>query len=221
MALRFLAGGNVWDIVDLHKVGTATFKSILWKCVDAINMHYPINFPLNDPQQLSKISEGFHTLNKHSLPGCVGAIDGLAVEIKKPSAWDTLFPTHFMNRKGFFSINCQAMCDSDLRFLWASLKSPGGTHDSLAWRSSDLHGKLDSQGLPDGMFIVGDGAYTCRPWLVTPFPSRGLTRSRSDFNFYQSRTRTTIERAFGVLVAIWGVLRRSLTCSVSTLGCRR
>jgi hypothetical protein len=50
--------------------------------------------------------------------------------------------------------------------------------------------------------------------MVTPFPTSGLTRSKSDFNFYQSKTRITIERSFGVLVSRWGILRRPLSCSV-------
>jgi len=49
---------------------------------------------------------------------------------------------------------------------------------------------------------------------VTPFPTSGLIRSKSDFNFYQSKTRITIERSFGVLVSRWGILRRPLSCSV-------
>ena len=90
----------------------------------------------------------------------------------------------------------------------------GGTHDSLAWQSSNAYVKLEKDGLPHPFFFVGDDAYACRPWMVTPFPTKGLTRSKSDFNFYQSKTRITIERAFGVFVARWGILRRPLTCSL-------
>jgi len=61
---------------------------------------------------------------------------------------------------------------------------------------------------------VGDDAYGSRNWMITPFPTAGLTRSKSDFNFYQSKTRITIERSFGVLVSRWGILRRPLSCSI-------
>jgi hypothetical protein len=90
----------------------------------------------------------------------------------------------------------------------------GGTHDSLAWQSTDLYAQLEANGLPFPFYLVGDDAYGCRNWIVTPFPSGGLTRSKSDFNFYQSKTRITIKRSFGVLVSRWGIIRRPLSCSV-------
>jgi len=101
MTLRYLAGGTVYDIIDMHSVAVATFYSVLWKCIDAINDAYPMSFPCNDSHKLHSISRGFHDLNKRTLPGCVGAIDGLAIEVRKPLAWDTLFPVQFMNRKVF------------------------------------------------------------------------------------------------------------------------
>ena len=98
-----------------------------------------------------------------------------------------------------------------MRVFLASLI--GGTRDSLAWQSTNAYAKLEKDGIPHPYFFVRDDAYGCRPHMVTPFPSTGLTKSRSDFNFYQSKTRITIERAFGVFVSRWGVLRRPLTCS--------
>ena len=205
----------MWDIIDLHGVSQASFFKVLWCTVEAINTMYDLpGLPLDDNRRLLELSEGFHSLNKYTLPGCVGAIDGIGIEIFKPSCWDTIYPAQFKNRKGFWSINCQAICDSKLRFLWTSLKSPGGTHDSLAWQSTDLHGKLTQHGLPEGYYLVGDDAYAARSWMVTPFPSTGLTREKSDFNFYQSRTRITIERSFGVLCSRFGLLRRPMSCNI-------
>lgn len=215
MTLRWLAGGSVFDIIDMHYVGKATFYKYLWMTISAINIVVPLpGLPCSDEERLEKLSNGFRKLNGDTMRGCVGAIDGIAIEIIKPSAWDAVYPVRFRNRKGFFSINCQAICDADLRFLWCSLKTPGGTHDSLAWQTSALFNRLDKNGLPVGYYLVGDDAYGCRIWMVTPYPTKGLTVEKSDFNFYQSRTRITIERAFGVLVARWGVLRRPLTCSI-------
>ena len=215
MTLRYLAGGSVLDIIDMHGVAYGTFYNLVWRTIEAVNASLRLpGLPLNDLDALEELSEGFSDLNKGSLVGCVGAIDGIAIRINKPSLWDTVFPKQFMNRKSFFSINCQAICDSQLRFTWASLKSPGGTHDSLAWRCTDLYAKLNDNALPSPYFLVGDDAYGCKNWMITPFPSRGLTQAKSDFNFYQSKTRITIERAFGVLVSRWGILRRALTCSL-------
>ena len=150
MTLRYLAGGSYLDIIDMHKVGRSTFYKAVWCTVRAINETYSLpGLPLSNPDLLQDIADGFHTLNKWTLPGCVGAIDGIGIEITKPTPWDTMYPVQFKNRKGWWSINCQAMCDSNLRFLWCSLKSPGGTNDSSAWRKCDLYKKLESTGLQE------------------------------------------------------------------------
>ena len=146
--------------------------------------------------------------------GCVGAIDGIAIQIIKPSAWDTIQPQMFKNRKKFYSVNCQAICDSDMRFLWVSMRSPGGTHDSLAWGCTDLCAYLSENGIGEGFYLVGDDAYAGTPWMFTHYPLQNLTTMRSDFNFYQSRCRINIECAFGLLVQRFVILRRPLTCSV-------
>ena len=94
------------------------------------------------------------------------------------------------------------------------MRSPGGTHDSLAWSCTDLCAYLTEHGISDGFYLVGDDAYTGTPWMLTPYPIQRLTRVRSDFNFYQSRCRIHIECSFGILVQRFGILRRPLTCSV-------
>lgn len=188
MTLRYLCGGHVLDIIDLHGVAKATFYHGLWITISAINVVLSLpGLPLKNEEGLRKLSEGFHLKSKGTMRGCVGAIDGIAIQIIKPSAWDTIQPQTFKNRKKFYSINCQAICDADLRFLWASMRSPGGTHDSLAWGCTDLCAYLTEHGLPDGFYLVGDDAYTGTPWMLTPYPLHNLTRTRSDFNFYQSR----------------------------------
>ena len=215
MTLRYLAGGNVWDIVDMHGVSPAAFYKYLWLTVEAINnlVRLP-GLPIRHPEKFQQLSDGFYSLNGSTMAGCIGAIDGIAIEIMKPSPWDSPYPKQYMNRKHFFSINCQAICDADLRFTWCSLQCSGGIHDSLAWQATSLYEQLDNMELPEGYWLVGDGAYDCRPWMIVLFPGRTLTKTRSDFNFYQSRTMITIERAFGVLTARWGILRRQMTCSL-------
>jgi hypothetical protein len=37
MTLRYLAGGHVYDIIDLHGVGRSTFYKVLWSTMSAIS----------------------------------------------------------------------------------------------------------------------------------------------------------------------------------------
>jgi len=125
MTLRYLAGGSFVDIIDMHGVGKNSFYKLLWATVEEINKAIKMDgIPMKNHTALAKISGGFERLNSGALVGCVGAIDGIAIEVFKPTPWDTFFPKQFMNRKGFFSINCQSICDANLRFTWCSLKSP-------------------------------------------------------------------------------------------------
>jgi len=50
-------------------------------------------------------------------PGVVGAIDGSHIPIKAP----TKYPADYFNRKHFYSIVLQAVCDHDGKFLLAFL----------------------------------------------------------------------------------------------------
>jgi hypothetical protein len=101
-----------------------------------------------------------------------------------------------------------------MRFLWTFMRSPRGTRDSLAWGCTDLCSYLSEHGIGEGFYLVGDDAYAGTPWMLTPYPLQNLTTARSDFNFYQSMCRINIECAFGLLVHMFGILRRPLTCIV-------
>lgn len=61
-------------------------------------------------------------------------------------------------RKGFYSINCQAMCDANKRFLWMSMNTAGATHDQLAWMSSYMAEGIALGQLPDPFCITPDAA---------------------------------------------------------------
>ena len=52
-----------------------------------------------------EIKQGF--FEKGGFPGVIGCIDGTHVRIQGPSAHES----DFVNRKGFHSINVQAICD--------------------------------------------------------------------------------------------------------------
>ena len=118
-------------------------------------------------------------------------------------------PAYYFNRKGFYSINLQAIASASRKFIWYSMATCGGTHDSLAWKATTLSKKIES--LPDGMFIVGDDAYACTDKLITPFSTQSTkgNKEKDNFNYYQSRSRINVECAFGMLVQRFGILRRA------------
>ena len=158
----------------------------------------------------------------HSSPG---AVDGLAVRIRGPSRDECENPASYFNRKGFFSVNLQAICDRKRRFRLASIKCCGSTHDSTAWACSEIS-TIAAKLAKLGLWIAGDDAYPLSEWLITPYPGKGIPDEEDNFNFYQSSIRINIgessptmpimtsplaaECAFGMLIRRWGILRRSL-----------
>ena len=164
-----------------------------------------------------RLAENMFQRSQQTISRCIGALDGMCVRINKPRESDVDNPLHFLNRKGFFSINLQAICDADRKFIWYSMDTAGGTHDSLAFKLSDLGMKLDENGIKEGYWIAGDDAYACSEWLLCPYSKQSCRgyQERDDFNFYQSRCRINIECAFGMLVHRFGVLRRPMRCKLS------
>ena len=51
----------------------------------------------------------------------------------------------YRNRKGFFSINVQAVCDSDLKFTNIIARWPGSVHDSRIFNNSRLCAQLENR----------------------------------------------------------------------------
>ena len=126
----------------------------------------------------------------------------------------------FYNRKGFFSLNCQAVCYSSYRFTFVSCVAAESTHDSTAFELSSLSRLLrspSSSSLFD-YWIACDEAYAGGKRLVVPWSGRYLSESKDCFNYWLSSARIFIEQCFGMLVVRWGILWRPLRVPISRMG---
>ena len=217
VTLRWLAGANHLCQEDNYDVGGASVYHCLWQVIYALDTVIPApKFDPTDENAMESLATSMFVRSKQSMAGCVGAIDGMAVKIRRPTLRDCPNPFLYRNRKQFYSINLQAMCDGNRKFLWWSMLTVGSTHDSLAFAMSKLGQRLEEVGLPEGYWIAGDDAYVSNEYMLTPFSTKASKRDRKkdNFNFYQSRCRINIECAFGILVEKFGVLRRELSTSL-------
>ena len=101
----------------------------------------------------------------------------------------------FVNRKQFYSINVQAICDSDAFITNIAACWPGSTHDLRIFENSKIADKLRDSAI-DGI-LVGDSGYACRAHLMTPIlklKNAGEVRYTA-----HRRTRCGIERCYGLL----------------------
>ncbi|XP_014214823.1 putative nuclease HARBI1 [Copidosoma floridanum] len=129
-----------------------------------------------------------HYKDKCGLPNIVEIIDGTNFKIDRPS----VSQQSYYNRKCYFSIQGQFVCDQDLRILDFVLGYPGSVHDSRVFRNSPLYRRMVEEGI--GGCLLGDAAYPCRPDLLVPYKNNGhMKPCDRRFNKALSKARVGIE----------------------------
>ncbi|XP_064628013.1 putative nuclease HARBI1 [Lineus longissimus] len=192
IALRFYANGAFQ-----HVTGDTCGVS-QWACGEAIHRVTReicdrkgnfITFPETQAERL-RVQQGFRDIAQ--FPGVIGALDGSHVPIANPRGINA---QRFMNRKGYYSLNCQLVCDHELCFTNVVSRWYGSAHDSRIFEESRLCQRFRAGELQG--ILLGDPAYTCTRYMLTPVRE---PRNVAERNYIQAqrRTRGVIERAFGV-----------------------
>jgi hypothetical protein len=209
--IRWLAGGSYLDIADHYDVSKATFYRLVYECIDLIIDAFPISFPLSSEDALGSLAADFVAKQSKTIfMRVVGAIDGILVKIRCPSAHECHGAQNYWCRKSYFALNVQAVADTRSRFIFVSFDNPGATHDAKAWSFSALACAIAGGGLLQGFYLLGDAAYRGCRQILTPFVGSRITATESIFSFYHSSLRMVVECAFGMLVNRWAILQRPL-----------
>lgn len=101
----------------------------------------------------------------------------------------------FRNRKGYFSIK-QVIGNADYKNMDIVDRWPGSVHDTTIFNYSIVRARFEN-GEFTPFCVVGDGAYPCRTYVLTPGVDP-QTLPQQMFSHTQIRTRNFIERLFGV-----------------------
>ena len=188
----------------LHRVsgrwgcgGASVARSIVRRFVKACcELEREVIWGPND-DETRDIQEGFRAL-KPGLPLCVGAIDCVHVEIKRP----TKDSGDYICRKKRYSINTQAVVDHRGLFLHVYSGWPGRAHDARVFKNSGLMDVLKTRCLSStgsvNSSIIGDSAYPRRSYLLVGHGVEQTTDERIANN-YISNARVVVENAFGRL----------------------
>ncbi|XP_063222478.1 putative nuclease HARBI1 [Bacillus rossius redtenbacheri] len=212
LSLRFYATGAFMvvcgDLVGIHK---STVSRIIKRVTYNLAMlgRNVIKMPSNDIERRS-VMRSFHSIAGY--PGVIGCIDCTHIPIQSPGGNNAEL---YRNRKQYFSINVQAVCDSNLLLTNVVARWPGFTHDSTIFNQSSIRAQLETGDIPEGV-LLGDNGYACNHFLHTPL-LQPATRAELRYNSSHKATRNTIERTFGVLKRRFPILAMKLRVKLDTV----
>ncbi|KAI4465993.1 hypothetical protein MML48_3g00015527 [Holotrichia oblita] len=193
LALRFLATGNFYisvaDFGGLHKSTVARIIRNVIYAIARLRRNY-LNFPSN-VQSKEEVAVAFHRIAR--FPRVIGAVDCTHIRLQSPGG--NVAET-FRNRKGYFSLNVQAVCDAENHITDIVTRWPGSSHDSYIFNNSVLRMRFETGEFED-FILLGDSGYPLRKYLLTPLEHPN-TAADQLYNESQIRTRNTIERTFGI-----------------------
>jgi hypothetical protein len=194
---------SIFICSELFAVGKSTMSKMLRDTVCAVNdtLRHELTWP--NGQKLLECQLRFR--DPYGMPGLVGAIDGMHIAISKPTS---RAEDYYYFKSGGYSFNCQAMVDSQKRFMDLYLGMRGSTNDSRIFRRSSLYHLAQQNTLFDTRFalprftlyLVGDSGFPMLPWLLTPHKGRensGVVEYL--FNRKLWRRCCVVENAFGLL----------------------
>lgn len=212
ITLRFYATGAfqqlVGDNINIHKSTVCrVIKRVTHQIASLSRQH--INMPRTD-DELAATKTAFY--NIAGFPRIVGAIDCSHIKIQSPGGRRAEL---YRNRKGYFSLNVQCICDADLKLRHIVARWPGSVHDSTIFNHSPLPAEFE-MGIYGNGLLLGDSGYACKAYLLTPLLNPG-NRAEQNYNRAQIRTRNTVERFFGVIKRRFPCLQNGLRLKLETV----
>ncbi len=203
ICLRYLASNDYQiGVGDDFGVSQSTVSRCFSLFVDRLSLKLNdfVIFPTED-DEVRRIQQGFYQMN--GFPQVVGLIDGSHVRILAPSEREG----DYVNRKRYHSINVQAVCDHEQKFMNIVSKWPRSCHDSFILRQSDLWDEYEAGNLKG--FVLGDSGYCSRSWFLLPLLNP-TTNPEKSYNGVHKKTRVLIEQTSGVWKRRFGMLHQEL-----------
>ncbi|XP_062582430.1 uncharacterized protein LOC134244176 [Saccostrea cucullata] len=195
LTLWYLANlSSMREVAHIFGLSKSTVHETIFRVISAIIEHLSVRVIVwpsanrqrdiaNDVQQVCR------------LPGIIGFLDGTHVRLSSALKGDR----DYYNRKGYPSLQLQAVVDHEMRFTNIYTGWPGCVHDARVLRNSSLYRAAEAgESVLQGHHILADSAYPLRNWLIVPFKNFGnLNPQQVRFNKRLSLVRQTVERAFG------------------------
>ncbi|XP_061186931.1 putative nuclease HARBI1 [Saccostrea echinata] len=125
---------TIGDTLGFHKSSVSRSVRDVSQALVNISSQF-IKWPSQNEMVI--IKRGFYSIA--GFPAVVGAVNCTHVRIIAPSDHEPAY----VNRKGYHSINTQAICNHKGKFTNIVAKWPGSNHDSFIFRESDIGAYLE------------------------------------------------------------------------------
>lgn len=153
-------------------------------------------------------------------PHCVAAMDGKHIMLQAPINSGS----EYYNYKSYFSIVLFALVDANYNFIFADVGTQGRISDGGIFKHSLIWKKIQEKSLnfpePKELpgrekripyIILGDEAFALHENVMKPYSGLHEKGSKERiFNYRLSRARRVSENAFGILSAVFRVLRKPM-----------
>ncbi|XP_034541158.1 putative nuclease HARBI1 [Notolabrus celidotus] len=200
--LNWLASATSYRVVsEAFDIPTSTVHDVVHRVAGHIISIINRGVHLPDADELEGIGDGFaHLAGSRAFHRVAGSIDGTHIRIKPPAE----NKEDYLNRKLFYSIQLQVVCDHKGRFLNIFTGLPGSVHDARVLRWSSIY--VEKLYPPRGWCILGDGGYPCLAApisLLTPYREPVQNPVQARYNRHHSKARYVVERAIGMMKTRW------------------
>ena len=135
----------------------------------------------------------------------------------------------YVNRKGRYRVNIQAVADYKYYFTDVMIKWPGSVHDAFMFSTSALSNDIQNGSIPRSekviverepavpICLLGEPTYPLWPCLMKVYANGGKNESEEFFGFRLSSAQMVIECAFGWLKARIGCVRTEMDFNIREL----
>ncbi|CAM9474244.1 unnamed protein product [Ectocarpus sp. 4 AP-2014] len=138
MALRFLAGVSIFEVMDGNVIARSTAYAVVRRVIDAINQTRELDcvWPEGDGA-LDQCGMYRQRSTNGVIRMCVGAMDGLFVRLTQPSLRRHVNPRAFYSgHKKAFGMNFQGVCNARYESTAWTMNCPGSCNDRTAFKHS-------------------------------------------------------------------------------------
>lgn len=137
VALNYFATGCLYSNLSAsHSISQSSVCRTVHKVAATIIDKLQAEISFSDDLVIEAMAKQF--LDVANFPNVLGCVDGTHIALKCP-----LLDEHvYVNRKGFHSINVQAICNADKKFCDMNLQFPGSSNDSFVFSQSGIYQRL-------------------------------------------------------------------------------